>query len=89
MEQAKIKGYRDLSQEEIDLINRIKELGPDMEKLIEDIYVHITQESINCSDERADEMLIATPLVWLSEGQLSLQKGLMFLTRAVAQPQSF
>ncbi|ANA48987.1 hypothetical protein PaMx41_ORF24 [Pseudomonas phage PaMx41] len=30
----KIKGYRDLSQEEIDMMNRVKELGSQFEKLI-------------------------------------------------------
>lgn len=29
-----IKGYRDLSQEEIDMMNRIKSLGSDLEDLI-------------------------------------------------------
>lgn len=85
----KIRGYRELSQEEIDLMNRIKELGPVMEKLIDDIYEHIANESYNCSDERAKEILVSNPMGWLNEGQMELQKGLMFLTRAVAQPQSF
>ena len=85
----KIRGYRELSQEEIDLMNRIKELGPVMDQLIEDIYGHITNEAVDCSDERADQMLVANPILWANEGRMELQKGLMFLTRAVAQPQSF
>ena len=84
-----INGYRELSQEEIDLLNRIKELGPVMEQLIDDIYEHIASESYNCSEERAKEILVSNPMGWLTEGQMELQKGLMFLTRAVAQPQSF
>lgn len=33
----KIKGYRDLNQEEIDLMNRIKSFGPDLEALVDDL----------------------------------------------------
>ena len=33
----KIKGYRDLSQEEIDLMNRIKEQGACLESMIADL----------------------------------------------------
>lgn len=33
----KISGYRELSKEEIDLMNRIKAFGPEFEKLIEDL----------------------------------------------------
>lgn len=33
----KISGYRELNQDEIDLMNRIKSFGPDLEKLIEDL----------------------------------------------------
>jgi hypothetical protein len=34
----KIKGYRDLSQEEIDLMNRIKEQGACLEIMCEDLF---------------------------------------------------
>lgn len=33
-----IKGYRDLSQEEIDLMNKVKLLGEEMGKLIEELH---------------------------------------------------
>lgn len=33
----KISGYRDLTQEEIDLMNRIKAFGPELEKLCNDL----------------------------------------------------
>lgn len=33
----KIKGYRDLSQLEIDQMNKVKELGMEMEEVIEDV----------------------------------------------------
>jgi hypothetical protein len=33
----KISGYRELNQDEIDLMNRIKSFGPELEKLITDM----------------------------------------------------
>lgn len=33
----KIKGYRELSQEEIDLMNKIKSIGPQLEELVNDL----------------------------------------------------
>lgn len=36
----KIKGYRDLSQEEIDLMNEVKELAAKCEALISKLDVH-------------------------------------------------
>ena len=37
----KIKGYRELSQDEIDLMNRIKEQGACLELMISDLYSSI------------------------------------------------
>ena len=67
-----IKGYRDLSQEEIDLMNKAKSLTIQIGDLVAKIQ--------------------ATPLTdkrWASIGQTDLQKGLMSLIRAVAQPTTF
>ena len=81
-----IKGYRDLNKEEIDLMNRIKEFGADAEKLVEDIecYLRTQPDPAVCSRiTKSDARL------WCSEGKLSLQRGIMFLVRSVAQPSSF
>ena len=71
----KIKGYRELTQEEIDLMNTIKEKGVELEELIEKI------ESLT-GDKTADKR-------WLDIGKTDLQKGLMALTRSVAKPTFF
>lgn len=87
----KISGYRELSQEEIDLMNEIKALGPKMEILIERIQLHIDMQyaaSIEDCPEK-DRLALATPLRWLSIGKTELQQGLMALTRSVAQPKFF
>lgn len=69
----KIKGYRDLSQEEIDMINEIKELGEQARTLI----------------ERLEILSPPTDKRWLSIGKTDLQKGFMALVRSVARPESF
>ena len=71
----KIKGYRELTQEEIDLMNTIKEKGVELEELIERI------DSLT-GDKAADKR-------WLDIGKTDLQKGLMALTRSVAKPTFF
>lgn len=44
----KIKGYRDLSQEEIDLMNEIKAIGPQVQAVIEKVQNHIATQRYNC-----------------------------------------
>ena len=73
----KIKGYRELTQEEIDLMNRIKEFGPELEKLVGDIF-SMEQDGNSVNDRR-----------WVSIGKTHLQEGLMALTRSVAKPEFF
>ena len=68
----KIKGYRDLTQEEIDLMNLAKAHGETLGKLIDHMQ---TVEGI---DKR-----------WLAIAKTDLQKGIMFLVRSIAKPESF
>jgi hypothetical protein len=92
----KIKGYRDLSMEEIDLMNRIKEFGPHLQSLIADLRLHLeTQDAATVDPDWEDSKLErarldqADPWRWMLTGTIDLQKGLMALTRAVAQPTFF
>ena len=93
----KIKGYRELSQEEINLMNEIKAFGPQLEALVNKISAHLdnvytkayeleNEEEQTAEFERLDNAESGT---WIHEGKLSLQKGLMYLTRSVAQPEFF
>lgn len=66
-----IKGYKELSQAKIDLMNEVKAMG----RAIDDLLVKLAFEDI---DER-----------WLSIGRTDLQKGLMAVTRSIAQPDFF
>lgn len=92
----KITGYRELTQEEIDLMNEIKAQGRTLAAMVARLEALQSRESIAIqgSDLPKDEFLSAVAAVndarqWLHEGKIELQKGLMFLTRAVARPTSF
>ncbi len=75
----KIKGYRDLSQEEIDLMNLIKAHGEKTKELLDNLENlressgHFHGESFRC----------------LNEARSHLQTGQMWFVRAVALPESF
>jgi len=71
----KIKGYRDLSQAEIDLMNEIKELAEKVSEVVD--KVHLVNAEFQCD------------IRWMSIGKTQLQQGFMALIRAVAQPTTF
>lgn len=89
----KITGYRELSQEEIDLMNKIKSLGPQIEDLIEEVRLFTlnkAQAARNALDtETQDRLRDATPERFAALAKTEFQTGLMYLTRAVAQPTFF
>lgn len=96
----KIKGYRELSQEEIDLMNEIKTKGLELEALINKVKTHIADQRTNVkslyeegeTSKAADEesrLNSAEPERWAALGKTNLQEGLMFLTRSIAQPDFF
>ena len=90
----KIKGYRELSQEEIDLMNRIKEKGAEMLALQHElqamlIYQHDIKAANASNGHGQDELerfIEAEPHRWAEIGKTDIQKGIMALVRAVAQP---
>ena len=102
----KISGYRELDQTEIDLMNKVKALGPQLDNLLEEIKLYL----LNQQDEAAkrcqpgyegpdnikkiayellDRHANATPQRFVSLAKTEFQTGLMYLTRAVAQPTFF
>lgn len=86
----KIAGYRELSQTEIDLMNKIKALGPVLEALCDKVDAHIQAQlqAANSDEERA-RLKAANPELWADWGRSGLQADLMYLTRSVAQPSFF
>lgn len=94
----KIKGYRELTQAEIDLMNEIKAFGPQLQALCEKVHAHIESQRYACMNEvntevqNADEIArldAANPELWASWGRETLKLSLMQLTRAIAQPTFF
>ena len=97
----KITGYRELTKEEIELMNRIKAIGEEFKTLISSIDDHLEDQldvattlQCNRNDETEGTAEIrridqAEPNRWKAKAKSSVQEGLMFLTRAVAQPTSF
>ena len=68
-----IKGYRDLSEQEIGLINSIKESSEIIGTMIESL-----ERSGDIVDQR-----------WVAIAKTDLQKGFMSAVRSIAQPESF
>ena len=90
----KIAGYRELDQTEIDLMNEVKALGIQMEGVLVKVSEHIrVQESkIGTYEESMDSrsrLDNATPERFLALAKTEFQTGLMYATRAIAQPESF
>ena len=81
----KIKGYRDLSQQEIDLMNEAKELGEkvgDLVKRLEEYSVQGYNNEYLIDDFGPDSG-------WIYRAEEKLQIGFMCLLRAIAQPTTF
>lgn len=83
----KIKGYRELSQEEIELINTIKEYGVLLEELVDECRRADVKEGKN-GDREHDERLDEASR-WRAIAKAHFQQGLMALTRSVAKPDFF
>ena len=91
----KITGYRELSQEEIDLMNRIKEKGAELLELQYELdqmlRAQAHQKSLNAAANTSDyaefdRFMSSEPLRWAAIGKTDIQTGIMALVRAVAQP---
>lgn len=84
----KIKGYRELTADEIQLMNEIKSAGQVLDALCGRLYEHVQAEVAKAMAAGGDEWVEfdnANPMIWLYDGRSTLQKGCMFLTRAVAR----
>lgn len=97
----KITGYRELSQQEIDLMNRIKAKGIELLSLhsqLVDLLKLQELSKINAMDQAAagkdsyeakaefNRFHSAEPFRWAAIGKTDIQTGIMALVRAVAQP---
>jgi len=90
--QPKITGYRNLSPDEISLMNEIKALGQSIEGHCAMIGSHLrTQaaEAEHLTSAEVDRIKYAEPGRWLAMARTDFQTALMKLARAVAQPTTF
>lgn len=74
-----IKGYRELSQAEIDVMNEIKSAGAQIGALVEKLR---TMNGVPAGAAAIDQR-------WIAIGATHLQQGFMALTRGVARPDFF
>lgn len=97
----KITGYRELSQAEVDLMNRIKSKGAELlelqAELVDLLRLHQVAK-INAMDQASTEQAgaeskaefnrftAAEPFRWAAIGKTDIQTGIMAMVRAVAQP---
>jgi len=70
-----IKGHRELSENELQVINDLKDMANVLGDYLADI--NQTKETLEI-DQR-----------WLAIGKTHLQEGFMALTRAIAKPKGF
>lgn len=79
----KIKGYRELSQAEIDLMNEVKAEGERLDDLL------VKQTKADEQLEFEGQLDVKESARWRAIAKTHFQQGLMALTRAVAKPDFF
>lgn len=83
-----IKGYRDLTPAEVDLMNNIKGLEGEVLRAHKAVQEALTQQSKDAQGNEAElaRLSAAEPGRWASIAKTHFQEGFMALVRAVAQP---
>lgn len=79
----KVSGYRQLTDAELALVNKIKALGPELERLHTEV-VELVNDRSHAEMGHHDQHFRAAAL-----GKTNLQQGAMWLIRAVAAPEGF
>lgn len=81
-----IKGYRDLSEDEVKLVNELKEKGAEIGELLEKI-INIRDQQCIVDDLTGDDILESYRC--LDTAKDNIQTGMMWAIRSVTLPQSF
>lgn len=86
-----IKGYRELSAEEIALMNEVKAAGEQLGALVNKVGAYLSKQldATDIPSEEFDRQEAANPFQWHATGASDLQVGIMKLVRAIAQPTTF
>ena len=89
----KIIGARNLTSDDVELMNAIKAKGQELEQLCARVYLHAAmgrKAAFELGHEAELKRIAqAEPERWLELGRVDLQRGLMSVIRAVAQPSGF
>ncbi len=92
-----VKGYRELSTAEVDLINKVKEVEAQVLRLHQSVkeYLEATQRALYIppterTPTEQHELITrwdeAEPLRWCAIAKTDIQTGFMALVRSIAQP---
>jgi hypothetical protein len=83
-----IKGYRDLPQETIDLMNKVKEKERELLALYQEVHtaIDIQQRSYGADSVEWQRLAAAQPYRWLAIARTDIETGFMAMVRAIAQP---
>lgn len=81
---TKISGYRDLSQQEIDLMNEAKALEAQCLGLYRRIGIRLGDQSLDPSDHV--RLHASQAMRWHKIARTDIETGFMALIRAIAQP---
>ncbi|MGE1004209.1 DUF7681 family protein [Ralstonia pseudosolanacearum] len=91
-----ITGYRDLTEDEVALMNEVKAKASEVGTLVEKLRGRLPAFKIEGNPVQVgDQTLVAVSDEayetdrWMTIGQDHLQQGFMALTRAVARPTTF
>ena len=86
--QPKITGYRQLSEQEVALMNEAKALAEQCGALVARLREHNGKARFDDAGMRVDSTLTLDQR-WVSIGATDLQTGFMALVRGIAQPTTF
>ena len=83
---TKISGYRDLNQEEIDLMNEAKQLEAKCLAFRSHVEKKLINKALSKQSEK-ERYRNAQASRWIAMARTDLETGFMALVRAIAQPQ--
>ena len=88
--QPKITGYRQLSETEAALMNRVKQHAEETRMLVNEVQHYVEEQArAPLPDGHAPHSQVTHPGRWAALAQTELQTGYMMLVRAIAQPTTF
>lgn len=85
----KIKGYRELTEHEVNLMNAVKDQAQELQATIDQLESYRTAQLDGDPRDELSVQQILESSRCLSIAKNELQTGMMWLVRAVALPDSF